>query len=58
MNTNFKAIGLTRLGIKPKTTVPEEDALTTRPSEIITTVQLQQNDLRYGKLVKEEELKQ
>ena len=30
MNTNFKVIGLTRLGIKPKSTAPEADALTTR----------------------------
>ena len=29
MNTNFKVIGLTRLGIKPKSTAPEADALTT-----------------------------
>ena len=33
MNTNVKVIGLTRLGIKPKSTVPEADALTTRPFE-------------------------
>ena len=33
MNTNFQAIGLTRLGIKPDSTPPEADALTTRPSE-------------------------
>ena len=31
MNTNFKVIGLTRLGIKPKFTALEADALTTRP---------------------------
>ena len=30
MNTNFKVIGLTRLGIKPKSTAPTADALTTR----------------------------
>ena len=36
MNTNVKVIGLTRLGIKPKSTVaPEADALTTRPSELL-----------------------
>ena len=34
MNTNFKVIGLTRLGIKPKSTDPEADALTTPPSEL------------------------
>ena len=35
VNTNFKVIGLTRLGIKPKSTAPEVDALTTRPSELL-----------------------
>ena len=35
MNTNFKVIGLTRLGIKPKSTAQETDALTTRPSELL-----------------------
>ena len=30
MNTNFKVIGLIRLGITPESTVPEADALTTR----------------------------
>ena len=35
MDTNFKVIGLTRLGIKPKSTAPEADALTTRPSELL-----------------------
>ena len=34
MNTNFKVIGLTRLGIKPKSTAPETNALTTRPSDL------------------------
>ena len=34
MNTNFKVIGLIRLGIKPKSTAPEADALTIRPSEL------------------------
>ena len=33
MNANFKVIGLIRLGIKSKSTAPEADALTTRPSE-------------------------
>ena len=36
VNTNFKVIGLTRLGIKPKSTAPEADALTTRTSELST----------------------
>ena len=35
MNANFKVIGLTRLGIKPKSTAPEANALTTRPSELL-----------------------
>ena len=35
MNTNFKAIGLTRLGIKPNFTAPKVNGLTTRPSELL-----------------------
>ena len=35
MNTNFKAICLTRLRIKPKSIAAEADALTTRPSELL-----------------------
>ena len=35
MNTNFKVFGLTRLDIKPESTAPEADALTTRPSELL-----------------------
>ena len=35
MNTNFKDIGLTQLAIKPGSTVPETDALTTRTSELL-----------------------
>ena len=34
MNSNFKVIGLTRLGIKSKSTAREADARTTRPSEL------------------------
>ena len=34
MNTNFKVIGLTRIGIKSESTAPEADALITRPSEL------------------------
>ena len=34
MNTNFKVIGLTRLGIKPKSTDSEANVLTSRPSEL------------------------
>ena len=32
VNTNFRVIGLTWLEIKPKSTAPGADALTTRPS--------------------------
>ena len=35
MNTNFKLIALTRLGIKPESTALETDALTTRPPELL-----------------------
>ena len=34
-NASFKVIGLTRLGMKPKSTAPEADALTTRQSELL-----------------------
>ena len=34
MNTKFKVIGLTRLEIKPKSTVPKADARTTRTPEL------------------------
>ena len=34
VNTNFKVIGLTRLGIKPESAAPEANALTTRPFEL------------------------
>ena len=34
VNTFFKVIGLTRIGIKPESTAPEADAPTTRPSEL------------------------
>ena len=33
--TNFKVIGLTRLGIKTQSIAPAADALTTRPSELL-----------------------
>ena len=39
VNTNFKVIGLTRLGIKPKSTAPGADAHTTRPSELLNKKQ-------------------
>ena len=35
MNSSFKVIGLTRLGIKTQPTAFEADALTTRPSELL-----------------------
>ena len=35
VNTNYKVIGLTRLGIKTQSTALEADALTTRPSELL-----------------------
>ena len=38
MNTSFKVIGLTRLGIKPKSTAPEADACTTRPAELLNVL--------------------
>ena len=38
MNTNFKVIGLTRLGTKPESTALEADALTTRPSDLWVSV--------------------
>ena len=34
MNTNFKVIRFTRLGIKPESTATEADALTTQASEL------------------------
>ena len=35
VNTNVEVIGLTPLGIKPESTAPEADALTTRSSEVL-----------------------
>ena len=35
MNSNFEVIDLIRLGIKPKFTATEANALTTRPSEAV-----------------------
>ena len=35
MNTNFKVIGLTRLGIKLKSIAPEADALITEATELL-----------------------
>ena len=34
MNTNFQVFGLTQLEIKPASTAPKADALTTRPFEL------------------------
>ena len=39
MNINILVIGLTGLEIKPKSTAPEADAFTTRPSERLTEYQ-------------------
>ena len=36
MNTNFKVIGSTRLGIEPMSTASEADAITTQPFELIS----------------------
>ena len=36
MNINFAVIGLTQLGIKPKSAVSEADALFTPPIELLT----------------------
>ena len=36
MNANFKVIGLSRLGIKPESTAPDANALTTWPSELLS----------------------
>ena len=36
VNTNFQVIGLTQLGIKPKSTAPKVNALTTPPSELFS----------------------
>ena len=35
MKSNFQVIGLTRLEIKPASTAPEADTLTTRPFELL-----------------------
>ena len=41
MNTNCKVIGLTVLGIKPESTAPEADALTSRSSALKMHVKIQ-----------------
>ena len=46
-NTNFKVFGLTRLGIKPEHTVPEADALTTRPSELFKVQRSKQKNVKF-----------
>ena len=35
VNTNFRIIGLTRLGIRPVSAAPEADACTSRSSELL-----------------------
>ena len=39
MNTNIKVIDLTPLEIKPESTAPEADALTTRPSDLFAFIE-------------------
>ena len=41
MDTNFKVIGLTRLGFKPESAAPKADALTNRSSELSYQVNAQ-----------------
>ena len=38
MNTKLKVIGLTRLGIKPKSTAIEADVFTTPPAKLLKNV--------------------
>ena len=38
MNTNFKVIGLIRLGIKPKSTAPAADALTSELFKVALSI--------------------
>ena len=38
VNTNFKVISLTRIGMKPESAAPEADALTTWPSKLLRCV--------------------
>ena len=38
VNTNFKAIDLTGFGIKPVSTAPEANVLTTRPWEVLCKI--------------------
>ena len=40
MNTNFKVIGFSRLVMKSESTVPEADALTTRPSDLGSRIRI------------------
>ena len=46
MNTNFKVIGLTRLGIKPKSTAAETDVLATRPSELLIKLAFRKGSIK------------
>ena len=50
MNTNFKVSGLTQLGMKPMSTAPEADALTTRPSEPFKRLKKKQKKQSYCKV--------
>ena len=53
MNTDFKVIGSTRLGIKPDSMAPEADALITRTSDQlnITGITKQSENENGGKLL-------
>ena len=46
VNINFKVIGLTRLGIKPKSTAVEMDTLTTWPSELLNALKTSLHPLK------------
>ena len=46
MNTYVKVIGLTRLGVKPESTAPEADALTTRLSELMVSSMMHEKQMK------------
>ena len=48
MNINLKVIGLTQRGIKPKSIVPDADALIIWPSKLLTTLK---NTIQLRKMV-------
>ena len=49
MNTNFEAIGLTLLGMKPESAAPEADVLNTRPSELLLTRKGMEESVYFGR---------